>query len=82
MKKIKIELDAFKEQQEAFKESVKKQFHSIEKKIQSLRRQAEESNGTISTAVQIQSIRNELVAFDERIRSLEHLNQSKGTRVI
>jgi len=46
-----------------------------------LRRQTEENNGNISVVVQIQSIRNELVVFEERIRRLEALNQAKNTNV-
>jgi hypothetical protein len=47
-----------------------------------LRRQTEENNGNISVVFQIQSIRNELVVFEERIRRLEALNQAKNTNVI
>ena len=82
MKKIQIEFAAFKEKQEALNESLKERFHSIEEKYQSLRRQTEENNGTISTVVQIQTIRNELIAFDERIRSLEALSHVSDTQVV
>jgi len=82
MKKIQIEFAAFKEKQEALNESLKERFHSIEEKYQSLRRQTEENNVTISAVVQIQSIRNELVVFEERIRDLEALNQAKNANVI
>ncbi len=82
MKNIQVELTYFKEQQEALNESIKEKFHSVEERIQSLRRQTEEYNGTISTAVQIQSIRSELVTFEERIRGLEDLNQTTNKHVI
>jgi hypothetical protein len=82
MKKIKDELNALKEQNEALKESIKERFHSVEERIQSLRRQTEEYNGTVSTVVQIQSIRNELVSFGERIRNLESLRRAEDTQVI
>ena len=82
MKKLQIEFAAFKEKLEASNKSSKERFDSIETEIQSLRRKNDENNGTILSGLQSQSIRNELVAFDERIRSLEHLNQSKDTRVI
>ena len=82
MKKIQVELTYFKEQQEALNESIKEKFHSVEERIQSLRRQTEEYNGATSTAVQIQSIRNELVSFEARIRVLEDLNQTTNKHVI
>ena len=82
MKKIKDELNALKEQNEALKEIIKEQFHSVDEKIQSLSRQTEEYNGATSTAVQIQSIRNELVSFEARFRGLEDLNQTTNKHVI
>ena len=82
MKKIKDELNALKEQNEALKEIIKEQFHSVDEKIQSLSRQTEKYNGATSTAVQIQSIRNELVSFEARIRGLEDLNQTTNKHVI
>ena len=82
MKKIQVELTYFKEQQEALNESIKEKFHSVEERIQSLRRQTEEYNGATSTAVQIQSIRNELVSFEARIRNLESLKRAEDTQVV
>ncbi len=82
MKKIQIEFAAFKEQQEALNESSKERFNSIETEIQSLRRKNDEKIRPVSAAVQSQSIRDELVAFEERIRRLEALNQEKITIVI
>ena len=82
MKKIQIEFAAFKEQQEALNESSKERFNSIETEIQSLRRKNDEKNRPVSSAVQSQSIRDEFVAFEERIRRLEALNQAKNTIVI
>jgi len=82
MKKIKDELNALKEQNEALKESIKEQFHSVDEKIQSLSRQTEKYNGATSTAVQIQSIRNELVSFEARIRNLESLKRAEDTQVV
>ena len=82
MKKIQIEFAAFKEQQKALNESSKERFNSIETEIQSLRRKNDEKNRPVSSAVQSQSIRDELVAFEERIRRLEALNQAKNTIVI
>ena len=82
MKKIKDELNALKEQNEALKEIIKEQFHSVDEKIQSLSRQTEEYNGATSTAVQIQSIRNELVSFEARIRNLESLKRAEDTQVV
>ena len=82
MKKIQVELTYFKEQQEALNESIKEKFHSVEERIQSLRRQTEEYNVATSTAVQIQSIRNELVSFEARIRNLESLKRAEDTQVV
>ena len=71
-----------KEQNEALKEIIKDQIHSVDEKIQSLSRQTEEYNGATSTAVQIQSIRNELVSFEARIRNLESLKRAEDTQVV
>jgi hypothetical protein len=82
MGQLKNELYAFQEQQKAFNENLNERFHSIDAKIQSLKRQTEECFGTISTDVQIQSIRNKLETFEERIRSLEASRQTTHTQVI
>jgi hypothetical protein len=82
MKILLIEFAEFKEKQEALNEILKERFHSIEERYVSLGRQIEVNNGTISIVDQIQSIRNELVAFNERIRSLEALSQVSNKNVI
>ena len=82
MDQLKNEFNAFKEQQMELNQSVIQRLNSIEAGNQSMRRQTEEYNGTISTVVPIQSIRNELVAFEGRIRILEGLNQSLDLQVI
>ena len=82
MNKTEIEFAAFKEKLEASNKSSKERFDSIETEIQSLRRKNDENNGTILSGLQSQSIRNELVAFEERIRRLEALNQATDTQVI
>ena len=82
MDQLKNEFNAFKEQQMELNQSVIQRLNSIEAGNQSMRRQTEEYNGTISTVVQIQSIRNELVAFEGRIKILERLNQSTDSQVI
>jgi len=82
MGQLKNEFNAFKEQQTELNQSIIQRLNSIEAGNQSMRRQTEEYNGTISTVVQIQSIRNELVAFEGRIKILERLNQSTDSQVI
>ena len=82
MGQLKNEFNAFKEQQTELNQSIIQRLNSIEAGNQSVIRQIEEYNGTISTAVQIQSMRNELVAFEGRIRILEGLNQSLDLQVI
>ena len=82
MGQLKNEFNAFKEQQTELNQSIIQRLNSIEAGNQSMRRQTEEYNGTISTVVPIQSIRNELVAFEGRIRILEGLNQSIDSQVI
>ena len=82
MGQLKNEFNAFKEQQTELNQSIIQRLNSIEAGNQSMRRQTEEYNGTISTVVPIQSIRNELVAFEGRIRILEGLNQSIDLQVI
>ena len=76
MKKSLIELNASKEKQGALTYSVKERFQSIETGMESLRHQ------TILNAVQIKSIRNELVGFETRIRNLETLKQTLNTQVV
>ena len=71
MEKLKTEFNTFKEKQEVLNENLKERLNSIELRIQSLKRQTEEHNGTTSTENQVQNIRNELVTFADRIRSLE-----------
>ena len=82
MDQLKNEFNAFKEQQMELNQSVIQRLNSIEAGNQSMRRQTEEYNGATSTAVQIQSIRNELVSFEARIRVLEYLNQTTNKHVI
>ena len=82
MGQLKNEFNAFKEQQTELNQSIIQRLNSIEAGNQRVIRQIEEYNGTISTVVQIQSIRNELVAFEGRIRILERLNQSTDSQVI
>ena len=82
MGQLKNEFNAFKEQQTELNQSIIQRLNSIEAGNQSVIRQIEEYNGTISTVVQIQSMRNELVAFEGRIRILEGLNQSLDLQVI
>jgi hypothetical protein len=82
MGQLKNEFNAFKEQQTELNQSIIQRLNSIEAGNQSVIRQIEEYNGTISTVVQIQSMRNELVAFEGRIRILEGLNQSIDSQVI
>jgi hypothetical protein len=78
----KNEFNAFKEQQQALNEIFKERIHSIDAKVQSFKPQTEEYNENFNTANQIQSIRNELVVFEEKIRDLEALNQAKNANVI
>ena len=82
MGQLKNEFNAFKEQQTELNQSIIQRLNSIEAGNQSVIRQIEEYNGIISTVVQIQSMRNELVAFEGRIRILEGLNQSLDLQVI
>jgi hypothetical protein len=82
MGQLKNEFNAFKEQQTELNQSIIQRLNSIEAGNQRVIRQIEEYNGTISTVVQIQSIRNELVAFEGRIRILERLNQFIDSQVI
>ena len=82
MGKLTNEFNAFKEQQTELNHSFIQRVDSLEIGTQSLRRRIEEYNGTISTAVQIQSMRNELVSFEARIRSLEASNQPTDSQVI
>ena len=82
MGQLKNEFNAFKEQQTELNQSIIQRLNSIEAGNQSVIRQIEEYNGTISTVVQIQSIRNELVAFEGRIKILERLNQFIDSQVI
>ena len=82
MKKLRDEFNEFREQVEELRESFKERFHSMDEKIQSLKREYEQKNGNISTAVQIQSIRNKLETVEERIRRLEALKQCTYSEVI
>ena len=82
MNKLTNEFNAFKEKQEALNENLKNHCHSIEASIQSLKKETKVFNQNISTENQIQSIRNELVKFERRIKGLEALNHVTYTQVI
>ncbi len=82
MNKLTNEFNAFKEKQEALNENLKNNCHAIQASIQSLKKETKVFNQNISTENQIQSIWNELVKFERRIKGLEALNHVTDTQVI
>ncbi len=82
MNELRDEFKAFRVQQEALNKSYRERFFSIDERIQSIKRKPEENNGTFLNVVQTQDIQNRLQTFEERITSLEALNNRPDTKVI